>query len=433
MIEGVRSPASRARGIAGSGKLTALILLLLLVPITSYDVAIAGYVVLLLLFLPSFQVEANRYVVVLTLLMVFLAVASTTRFLLVPETTLRDFTEIGRPLPLLVLFLFLHKLKGLEARHLVHAALLYLTLDASLSLAQFLGLGVGPLEPVLGIYHSDFHASIDGWRALGLSAGPGQHGAIGLFLFCTMLGAAIEVPGVRTRSLVGAALGLFVIVLSGSRTALAAGAAVFPIALLASFRERRSARMMVLVVAAGTGALTFAFATQAALRSRAATILGLFTGGTVSAFDARQRHWEALFTEMLREPLWVAVGWGKSYFGTMSQWADNDWLLLLMVGGAPLVLGLLVAAGWLIGHAAWVLWTRKRIPRPFSLMSILTLCAGLISMSTAAFVSHPQVLMMLGLVIAGKYHEDRPPRSSSTDPARSISSGAPVGVGNTVS
>lgn len=383
-----------------------LVLLLLLVPIKSYYVAIPAYLSVLLLFM-SFRLDVNRYAVALVVLLTFLGIVTTGRFLLLPASSLRDFTEVVRPFPVLVLFLLLHRLRGFRAGHLVQAGLLYLGLDAVLSIADFAGVLPGSVAAVLGVYHSDLHSSLSGWRTLGLSPGPGQHGMIGMVLFCIMLGAAVQLPERRLQGMFGAALALLIIVLSGSRTALAVAIAVFPLALLFSFREGRSARWMVGATLLGAGALAAAFLTMATLRSRARSILGLLTGMEVTAFTARQERWNELFDYMLREPLWAAVGWGKAYFGELSTVADNDWILLLMVGGVPLAAGFALAVGALAVHSAWSLARQGGAGRPFNLMVLLVVPAGIVSMATASFVSHPQVLMIFALLIAGKHHEDR--------------------------
>lgn len=135
---------------------------------------------------------------------------------------LYDFKELMK----VVLFLLVYSsFRRINLYHLELILFMYITIDCSVSLLQFLHVDIYFADLISSIYNTEAHAKASlqqsSVRGLGLSPGPGQHGAISLLIFwfyCTLY----FFDGKNTIRFIGVILALSSLLMSQSKTSLIA-------------------------------------------------------------------------------------------------------------------------------------------------------------------------------------------------------------------
>lgn len=271
--------------------------------------------------------------------LIYLFLSATIRFFVFWEPQFRDFTEIGRLIPIVLILGFYRAWEGFKYDYLLIALVLYVGLDSCVTYLQTIGRYSHPLVVFAQRLYSSpqqYELSLlTSERALGFSSGPGQHGTIMVMCLCLSLVALFYYPQKKTLSVASIILSFYGIVSSQSRRALVG--AMFILA-CCTLHELARGRMKRKLVAAAV-CLVLVSAMGSAVISE--WIMGkgylarLFTQGIeTSSYRARQDKWARVLEQMERAPFLVVIGYGKSFLGAESGAMDSEYLFMISVYGA---------------------------------------------------------------------------------------------------
>jgi hypothetical protein len=249
----------------------------------------------------------------------------------------RDYIEAARFVPLILIYSASGAWRRLRIESIVDAAFAYLTLDAVASVLQFTQRDLFGFNAVVTrLYSAEYHYSsalLISRRALGLSPGPGQHGAMLFLLAVLMLYGIFAVRSRLVICLLGFSVAVVSVLLSQSQTAFVVTTAV-AIGILILFLVRGDLRSRllsgVLFAVGGVAAASLIVVVASKLRY----LFTLFVYGLGrSSYVNRQQKWHDLISLTFDRPLWFPVGWGKDYFGPISGAMDSDLLYIYCVYG----------------------------------------------------------------------------------------------------
>jgi hypothetical protein len=356
----------------------------------------------------------NRLSIPFLLLTGFLLFGALVRSIAFSGGNARDYLEVARFFPVILVFATPFRWRHLRIGAVVDAALAYLAIDAVISVLQITGLNPGGLVTRVGrIYSSSTHLEsalgISG-RALGLSSGPGQHGAILFVITVVSLYGLLTLPARRIRCLLGFLVGLVTILLAQSQTAFVVTAAVvFGLLCVFLVRGDRHGRRTAGLILAGILGSSAYLITVIAVRFHYLFTLFVYGLGR-SSYQHRQEKWADILGRAFEQPWWLPLGWGKDYFGRVSGAMDSDLLYIFSVYGAIVFAVFLIL---LLGF----LWNtlRKVILRgnlaDYRVLLFALLLGGLVFSWPSAFFTSPNILVLLALVYASWWWESQEPRA----------------------
>jgi hypothetical protein len=343
----------------------------------------------------------NRLSIPFIVLTVFVLFGALLRSIVFGGGNPRDYLEAARFLPLILVFASPFRWQRLRIEALVDAALAYLAIDVVLSLLQIGGLDpAGIVSRLERIYSSPTHLEtalgISG-RALGLSPGPGQHGAVLFVITTVMLYGLLILPNRKIRCLLGFLVGIVAVLLAQSQTAFVVTIAV-SLGLLGLFvvrGDRRSRRVAGLLLAAFAVSSTYVVAVIAT-RFRYLFLLFVYGLGR-SSYHRRQDRWADILGRAFEHPAWLPLGWGKDYFGSVSGAMDSDLLYIFSVYGAVVFAIFLVV----IVRFLWNTLRNVILRGSLSDHRVLLFClllGGLVFSWPNAFFTAPNILLLLAIV-----------------------------------
>lgn len=341
----------------------------------------------------------NRFTIPFLLLSAFLLFAALLRTVIIGRENVRDYIEVARFVPIVLLYASIYKWREMRVERILDAAFLYLCIDIGVSWMQFVGvdvLGISRLIQLL--YSSELHAGVLGLthRALGLSPGPGQHGAILFTLAVAMLFGGFTASRRRWIYLSGFVMALMGILLSQSQTAFVVTIAIV-LGMLGAFllsrdaRHRRNAAIILCLFAVSS---VYVF-TLIATRFRYLFTLFAYGLGRTS-YTAREDKWDIFLSKSLEHPWWFPFGWGKAYFGSASGAMDSDLLYIFCVyGGLVSIVFATVLFVFFFGSLRDLLIRRRVDDLRFLLFALLL--GGVVFSWPNAFFIVPNIMVLISL------------------------------------
>lgn len=357
---------------------------------------------------PSF---VNRLSIPFLVLTAFVLFGALVRSIAFGGGNPRDYLEAARFLPLILVFASPFRWQRLRIEALIDAALAYLAIDIALSFLQIGGLNpAGIVSHVERFYSSTTHLQtalgISG-RALGLSPGPGQHGAVLFVITTVMLYGLLSLPHRKMRCLLGFLVGLIAVLLAQSQTAFVVTVAV-TFGLLGLFvirGDRRGRRVAGLLLAAFAVSSTYVVAVIAT-RFRYLFLLFIYGLGR-SSYHRRQDRWADILGRAFEHPGWLPLGWGKDYFGSISGAMDSDLLYIFSVYGAVVfAIFLIVVLGFLWSTLRNVILRGSLTDHRVLLFCLLL--GGLVFSWPNAYFTAPNILLILAIVHGTWWWGQRP-------------------------
>jgi hypothetical protein len=388
---------------------TVFVLLVLIVPFKSiyiYYIAVCAVLVGFTLGTPRVQ---HRIAMVFAALVLFVVAGALLRTIALPDRNPRDYVEAARFVPLILIYTSMYRWRGLRLESLVDAAVIYLMINGFVSVLQFLQVDLfGVSRVVSQVYAADHHtgrALLISRRALGLSPGPGQHGAILFVLGTLVLYGALTLHGRRSFvCLIALIVALGSVLLSQSQTAFLVTLAVM-LGMLCYhllLGEPRSRVLSGIVLGAGLISAGTIFATIAAQFRYLYTLFVYGLGR--SSYVIREEKWETLLSSTFEAPGWAPIGWGKDFFGPLSGAMDSDLVYIYCVYGVIVFAAFLGFVIWFLGGTFGRMVSR-RTQSGHSVLLFFLVLGGLVFSWPNAFFTSPNILIILALIHASSWWE----------------------------
>ena len=322
-------------------------------------------------------------------LVIFIWVSNIIRSLLFSDFAIRDYIEVIRFVPLLLLLISglhysFHSLKKIF--------FIYVSLDLFVSMAQFLSLGFGDI--FTSIYGSSFHVDASlgiSLRALGLSSGPGQHGAIMSFFLVFYLYDFLYGRSMRIISVLGLAFSLLAILLSQSQTSFI-GIVVSSLFMIGytlfngNGNEKKNSLIAFALLILGGMAFLYVFLDELKYLY---TLVEL--GLERNSFQRRLAKSDVVWDMALTFPGLLLVGYGKDFFGTLSTAMDNEYLYVFYVYG--FLIGIVFTTIAFVFVIRALFFTIN--PSGNFLLTAFIIVLGLILAYPAAFFTEPRIIILL--------------------------------------
>lgn len=388
--------------------LTSLFLFVLMFPskyYLTYHIVIVLAIVAFLVTVADRKIPFNNSSKVIALLIAFLFLSSLIRFFFYFDN-FRDFVEIFRLVPIFLLSLLVRYYSSSELKPSITAAILIFTIfNFAVSLCQFLFKSDFFLAGLISfLYNSEVHTEVSlqvSNRALGLTLGPGPNGVISAFCFVVGLFSS-EVKNL-TRYLI-LSLSALTVVLSQSQTAFVALICIIAFSLTLKFITDRIRGVLIgICIVAGLAFIGSTSLTTSELEQGDSLfyLSTLEQGVERSSFQVRLEKQEYLIGLANKTPFFIAIGWGKSYFGEKSSAMDNEHLYIILVYGIivwiTLFLTLLISS---IRQLKSYFITRRSSKLVVPMISLLWVITALPS----AFFLYPPTLLTC-FVIVNAYSE----------------------------
>lgn len=395
---------SKSRAISGNLYVGLLLGFALFFPTKYFSlyhaVAVIIAAVPLLLFL-KVQLNTFAIVTVFGVLSIALSVLYTVFFL--DLDIVRNTTEFFRFLPFLLLLLAIRHIRC-NVSFLLKLMLFYTLINFVVAVMQFFDLGAVSL--VGKIYSSELHANVSlssNNRALGLSTGPGQHGAIMALLFAIFLSYFITLGRHSLLSLAGMLLSAFSVMLSQSQTSfiVVVGILFYGCMYLLLKGGRAVRGKLYFVLGAST---LFMLTIVIVLYDYLKYLFTLFTlGFGRSSYQARLEKWNYIIDVIWSNPAGLLFGQGKDAFGAVSGAMDNEYLFLLGVYG---IFGLTLILT-LYGIVIVISWFSARCSlTPHWTALHLFVVSGIVLAWPTIFVLDPRVLIII-VVLLGLHKAEK--------------------------
>jgi hypothetical protein len=345
----------------------------------------------------------------------------------------RDYFELARFLPPIMIFVFVDRWRSLRPEHLLWATAIFLALDGLVTYLQTTKSDLyGIQQFAQAYYNSDHHvqnSTGSDVRALGIASGPAQHAAIVGACVVIMLNAAFAVPRFAVAGAAGACIATILLVCAQSQTGLVIVSLVIcgllGIQVLKGNAWQRTFSMTVAAILVFSATTLFSLLTQFRYLNSLFE-LGLSRNSYIVRTEIRQHVLEM----MAETPQWYPIGHGKAYFGTQSAAMDNEYLHVLAIYGLPVLLVALSAVPPLVYR---LVWQTPRLTTEYWSLTLLGLLAlGLGCAWPSSFFTEARSMTIFCLVLAAQQTQHRTaaadapisrrsPRRYSAPPFRSIS------------
>jgi len=321
------------------------------------------------------------------LLFLFILVSSVFRSVYLQTFNFRDYMELFRYVPL-VLFLLVSKKYKIEYEVLCKILFVYTAIDFSVSLFQTSG--VGFIDTVSNIYASDFHMENSlgiSSRAIGLSRGPGDHGAI-MAVMLTFFFSNIFYK-YNKFNILGCCIACLTILLSQSQTSFVAMVFVTAVILFyylifgRKLQRVKAQKITILLVLCSALFVIYFFKDLKYLY----TLVEL--GTDRNSFQIRLEKMDFVHTEIAKNPELFLIGFGKDYWGDFSSAMDNEYLYIYSVYGLVVFLFAVFVA---------LLQLTKGLLVDSSLLNkgvYFVIIAGFVIAYPTSFFTEPRTIMLL--------------------------------------
>jgi len=335
----------------------------------------------------SFNTEAQA----ILLLLLFILITSIFRTFYLSEVNIRDYMEIFRYLPLFLLMLLRNKLI-IPYEKLCLILCLYTGLDALISILQTTSLST--VSAISRTYASEFHyqySLIAGNRAIGLNRGPGDHGALMVFLSVFFFSNLFYQPNRYIK--IGIALSSVAILVSQSQTSFIALS--FSVVLILLYflavgnrsQKKLAKKTSLYVSICGLVFFTYFFVDLRYLYSL------VEQGTNRNSFLVRIEKSEFVHQEIVNDPILFIVGFGKDYWGSFSASMDNEYLYIYSVYGV-----IVFMAAVLVVLFRMVQGFVYNLKKSYNRSLLFVTIAGLIVAYPTAYFTEPRIIILLFIV-----------------------------------
>ena len=374
-----------------------LTLSILLVPTKSFYIYfLVNSFVLILFYAKDFSLNRNGLLIFLFIsLFVYLIVAAQYRMYVFGIDNIRDYAEIVRFLPVALIVMARKRFKYDLIDIFLKITFVYIVLDVVVTIAQFLSCHLFVFNIIGKMYSSDLHLDSSlaiARRALGLSQGPGQHGAILLFLFICFLVFYYLFDVNRKRIIAGLFLCSIGILFSQSQTVAVSWLFINMFistyaALFGSNKLRKRAVVVILFLVISIGSVCWYYSSE--LEYLYSFVI---QGLNRSSYLKREVKWLHIFDAMKASPSLLLIGYGKEYFGVVSRAMDNEFLYFLSVYGA-FPFGI-----YLFGSITYILRSFVMFKFDIKLIVSFLLLAGFAVSWTGSFFLDPRIMLLFTLI-----------------------------------
>lgn len=347
---------------------------------------------------------ANSFLKFLLGVVVFIWVSNFIRSLALSSFGLRDYIEVIRFIPLLLLLA-----AGIrfDFKRLQILFFSYVTIDLLISFSQFLDLGFGGI--FTAIYGSEFHAGSSlgiSSRALGLSSGPGQHGAIMALFYVFFLYSFLYKTEKKLMNILGLTFSIVAILLSQSQTSFIAIIVsscfiIFYTIIRGNGREKKKSFLVFGCLL--LGGMTFFYVFLDELRYLY-TLIEL--GAERNSFQRRLGKSDFIWDLASSSPGFLLIGYGKDFFGTLSRAMDNEYLYVFFIYGFIVGFALLIM-GFIF--MVKVLIFKNKYPQHYLLITFI-MVVGLIIAFPTSFFTEPRIIILLAALFL--MEENKPIQTS---------------------
>lgn len=375
---------------------TFVIFLILMLPLKGYtSFFIITSFILIIVSIRSGN-NINRYTKVLFIVIVYLSLGALIRFFITFTPNLRDFVEIGRFIPVFLIFFYYSYWRELKNTNIIDALFGYVLVDTFISYIQINQLNIFNLIYIVkDLYNSTNQFEISlliSSRSIGLSSGPGQHASIMFVCFIIFLVSFLLNKKRKFITLIGVVLSLYCILTSQSRTVFIAAVLIFIVSLVYVILKDKSkgSSIFLLVLLSTVFPVIIQFIEKQNYLSTVFT--GIFNN---SSYNARENKWDEIFNAISMKPEWLFFGYGKDYFGSVSGAMDSDYIYILSVYGLVFFLTFIIYVAFMIIKYT-MNWKNNNNAEKTLLLLII---GGLIVSWPASFFIDPKIMIILAFMI----------------------------------
>jgi len=374
-------------------------IVILFFPTKSYYLFFIAFIFVLILVIVSnyskIKCSINPFII---LFFIYMFLGSYFRLLWFELLNLRDFIEISRFIPILLILSCKKIFTLFDFEFLLKILRIYIIIDFIISYLQFYHINLGFLKLIDTLYASSHHLETSlkiANRSLGLSSNPGEHGLtilvmIGILIF-NLLNKKIKPLKCIIKDILIIYLGYFSILFSQSQTAFVG---IFLLNFLIIFflilkgLKQVNLKGLILYVLSLALSINFFIAYIKNLRY----LISLFEVGLHrSSYLERTDKWEFLIRKVMNAPLGIFIGWGKSFFGIFSSSMDNEHLYIFLCYG-PIIYLLLF-----IGLVFFIYKTMLR-PSFYKELFIFLILLGIPLAWPNAYFLTPKIYFLLSLI-----------------------------------
>ena len=282
----------------------------------------------------GFSLPKKNIIAVMFLFYFLLIISTSIGVFYYGSDPLRNFTEIIRFLPILILMTSIREAPPrLVLKCLINVFFIYTVCSLVISYLQAQDIAI--VQYITSIYSAPHHIENSlalASRALGLSTGPGPNGAIMAIIFAFSIVQSL-IGENKIKSIITAILSFSVVVLAQSQTAfiVAVFGFVYTIMLALFFLDKKRKRLVFMyMIIAIPAAVTLILKNAEDFKY----LFSLFDQGLErNSYQARLAKNDRIFELITDNPFAVIFGHGKDYFGSVSGHMDNEYMFLLGVYG----------------------------------------------------------------------------------------------------
>lgn len=311
---------------------------------------------------------------------------------------IRNATELLRVFLFLTTLIFFYNLEPQRAfETFKKVAFYFIILNFSLMLSQFLQ--VGMTDSLTNIYGSENHIELSlgiSNRALGLSSGPGQAGAISVVFFTIFY--AIWLLGDKSwHTILIIVLAFASVLLSQSQTSFIIMVGIIAYGILYSAIKLKNIKP--LIIAYILLSIGFSFFWDF-ISTDLQYLFSLFDQGLErNSYKAREIKTAHLFSLTMENPLGIIFGYGKDYFGHLAGAMDNEYMFLYGVYGLIFLL-IIVFCYLTIIAKSWLVKKSFYSENPYLLPLSFLIVIGIIMSWPASFILDIRIMLILTFFIA---------------------------------
>lgn len=274
-----------------------------------------------------------------SLFLMYLLGGNLYRFVFLNVNDLRDFFEIFRFIPLLLLVFFRKEFSYFDFNKLIRYLKIYVVIDFIVSYVQFYHFDYGLFKQITDFYSYPHHIRVSyelSNRTLGLSTGPGDHGAFILFCYTIILYDMIFISKKLMKNFIFLIFATFSLFTSQSRISILTFFVLHLLVIFLMFREWKRFKFklikyLLLIIPI--------FVIFISMIDQIRYFYSFLEYGTeLSSFQKREIKWAEILNLSTEYPLLYLIGFGKSLLENYTTAMDSDILYILIVYGMPIFL-----------------------------------------------------------------------------------------------
>ena len=316
-----------------------------------------------------------------------------------------DIKELLKVFLFLMIYITTVSLEKIELEVLAKWLFVYIFIDFSISICQFMHIDLYIVELITNIYNADKHVNISlsyaSARTLGLSPGPGQHGIFSLLIF--MFFIVSSVFGVTKKyKYLGAILALSSLILSQSKTVILAFiiSSIFLIIFIFLYKNNKYRLYLSIIFISICLLLVYNFETMLLMFEQFNRLrnVGLATSSVMQRFDM----WYAMYQAILdSNTFYFLFGAGRSYLTYMdvhNSFFDSDYVYIFVNYG---FIGFLTYLLYIFIFLTKNTFRFNKIPLLLKILYMMILSGSIIALSLS-FIIDIKVLSLFAILYALK-------------------------------